>query len=105
MRRTSELLLLCLLAALLAAIDFFLGRRVAFLAGTLAAIWFAISMVLLTRPPGIPEFASEKPGGDEQYVIRRDVLPKLPWSQRVQLSLTLACGMCLLIWLSLTLLG
>jgi hypothetical protein len=90
---------------MLTAIYCFIGQRASLLAAGLAAIWFTIALVLLTRPPGLPEFVSEEPGSDEQYVIRRDVLPKLPLTQRFSLAMTVACGACLLLWLSLTILA
>jgi hypothetical protein len=105
MKTYSGIALAVLLATMLVVIDVFLGRRVVFLAAGFAAIWFAISFILLSRPPGIPEFVSEEPGGDEQYVVRRDVLPQVPLRERLSLSLTTACGACFLIWMTLALLS
>lgn len=105
MNKYSEFLLVVLLVGMLAAIDFFMGHRVLIFAGSLAAIWFVIAVVLLSRPPGIPEFVSDEVGSDEQHVIRRDVIPKLSWPERIRLSLSVACGSCLLLWISLVLLG
>ncbi len=90
---------------MLVAMEQLLGPRVAYLAICFSGLWFLISLVLLSRPPGIPEFVSEKAGSDEQYIVRRDVLPPVPWPERIQLSLTVACGSSLLIWLSLSLLA
>lgn len=104
MKRFSELLLVVMLVGLHVCIFQFLGQRVFFFALGLSAIWFFIAMVLLARPPGIPEFVSDEVGGDEQHVIRKDVIPRLPARQRFQLSLSVACGACLLLWLSLGLL-
>ncbi len=105
MKAYSELIFACLLVGMLIAIDQFLGRRVAVFAASFSAIWFVIAMVLLSRPPGIPEFVSEQVGSDEQHVIRKDVIPRLPIGRRVRLSLSVACGACLLIWLTLVLLA
>ena len=105
MKAYSEYALSVLLLAMLAAIDWFLGHGVLMLASTMAAIWFVIALVLLSRPPGIPEFVSEETGSDEQYVVRKDVIPKLPWPERLRLSLSVACGSCFLIWVSLAMLA
>lgn len=94
-----------LMLAMLAAVDYLMGPRVALVAAGFATLWFAIAFVLLSRPPGIPEFVSERPGGDEQYVIRRDLLPRLPLHERLRLALTVACGSCLVFSLTLGLLG
>lgn len=94
-----------LLTAMLIAIWHFLTWRVAVVAAGFSAIWFSISMILLARPPGVPEFVSEEPGSDEQYVVRRDVLPRLPFAERLQLSMGVACGTCLLIWITLFMLA
>lgn len=105
MKRIPDFGLMILLVAMLAAMDHYLGRQVAYFAGGLAALWFGISMVLLTRPPGIPEFVSEEVGSDEQHVVRKDVIPIVPMGQRIRLSLGVACGSCLLLWVSLALLA
>lgn len=104
MKRFSELLLVALLVGLHVCIYQFLGQRVLLFALGLSAIWFVIAMVLLARPPGIPEFVSDEVGSDEQHVIRKDVIPRLPPRQRLQISLSVACGACFLLWLSLGLL-
>ncbi len=82
----------------------FLGPRVVGLASALAGTWFIIILVLLSRPPGVPEFVSEDAGPDEQHVIRKDVIPKLPMLARIRLALGVACAACLVVWLSLGLL-
>lgn len=105
MKSYSEVWLGSLLAAILIATYMFISPRVCAFASGLAALWFFISFVLLTRPPGIPEFVSDEVGSDEQHVIRKDVIPKLPWLDRLRLSLGVACGSCLLLWLSLFLLA
>ena len=105
MKRYSEYLLVGLLVGLLLAIYWFLGQRVLMLAGGFAAMWFVIAVILLSRPPGVPEFVSEQPGSDEQYVIRKDVVPRLPWLDRIRLALSVSCGCCLLLWISLVLLA
>lgn len=105
MKKYSAIGFSFLLAAMLAAMWHFLTWRVAAVAAGFSTLWFSISMVLLTRPPGIPEFISEEPGSDEQFVVRRDVLPRLPLSERFQLSLGVACGTCLLIWVTLVMLA
>ncbi len=105
MKVNSGLGLLIFFFAMLIAMDRWLGHRAVVLAGGFSALWFVIAFVLLTRPPGIPEFLPEKPGSDEQYVVRRDVLPKVSLPERLRLSLTVACGSCLLILLTLVLLA
>ena len=105
MKRYSEFVLAIALVALVVAISHFLGARVAVMASILSAIWFVIAMVLLTRPPGIPEFVSDEVGSDEQHVIRKDVMPKLPWIDRLRIALSVACGSCLLLWLTLAILA
>ena len=105
MKAYTEYLLAVLLVGLLAAIYAFMGARVFWFAGCLGGIWFFIMLVLLSRPPGIPEFVSEEIGSDEQYVVRKDVIPKLPWIQRLRIALAAACGSCLLLWISLAALG
>lgn len=105
MRAYSGFALTVLLLVMLALIELYLGRPAVILAGTLAVLWFGIAFVLLSRPPGIPEFVSERPGSDEQYVVRRDVVPIVPLADRFRLSLVVACGSCLLIWLTLGLLA
>ncbi|QDV27258.1 hypothetical protein [Aureliella helgolandensis] len=90
---------------LLAAIYSYMGERVFTLATCFSLLWFTIAMVLLYRPPAVPEFVSEQGDPDEQFVIRRDVLPRLPWLERLRWSMCVASGSCLLIWLSLVLLA
>ena len=96
--------------AMLVAMDQLLGHRVAVFAACFSLLWFVIAFVLLTRPPGIPEFTTKDPTagdawGDEHFVVRRDAIPKVPFPERLRLSLTVACGSCMLIWLTLTMLG
>ena len=69
MKRLAEIALVSLLLGMLVAIDYFFGRAVSLFAAILAAVWFAIAIVLLTRPPGIPEFVSEEVGSDEQHAF------------------------------------
>ncbi len=105
MKHYQTLVVLAFYSAMLLAMDFMLGHRVAAFGACFSGLWFTISFVLLARPPGIPEFVSEQSGGDEQYVIRRESMPAVPFPERLRMSLLVACGACLLIWLSLTLLG
>jgi hypothetical protein len=105
MKRFTEIGLCLLLLAMLAAVYTYLGWRVAAFAGGLSSVWFCIAMVLLTRPPGFPEFVSERPGSDEQYVVRRDLSFQLSWLDRLRLSLGVANGCCLLVWITLVLLA
>ncbi|MCC7334894.1 MAG: hypothetical protein IT422_07350 [Pirellulaceae bacterium] len=105
MKNYQALSLILFFLAMLAGMDIMLGHRVVAFATCFSALWFVIAFVLLTRPPGVPEFVSEQPGSDEQFVVRRDILPQVPLPERLRLSLTVACGSCLLIWLSLGLLG
>ena len=65
MKRFAEIGLLLVLIGLHVCVDQFLGRRVLVFAAGLSAIWFFIAMVLLARPPGIPEFVSDEVGSDE----------------------------------------
>lgn len=104
MKNYQALWLLLFFVVMLTAIDVMLGHRVAVFATCFSGLWFTIAFVLLTRPPGVPEFVSEQPGSDEQYVVRRELMPSVPLPERLRLSLTVACGSCLLIWLSLSLL-
>lgn len=102
--------LLVFQSAMLLAMYAMLGQRVVVFAASFSALWFVISFVLLTRPPALPEFIAQNPSqadmwGDEHTVVRRDVIPKVGLAERLRLSLTVACGSCMLIWLSLTLLG
>lgn len=101
MKRFASAGLALLLLAMLLAIYQYMGIRVFYVASFFAALWFSISMILLARPPGMPEFVTEEPGSDEQYVVRRDVVPKLPLADRFQLSLAVACGSCFLVWTTL----
>lgn len=105
MKAYSEYALAISLIGMLFAIDIFLGHRVFAFASVLAGIWFVIAIVLLSRPPGIPEFVTQERGSDEQHVLRRDVIPVLPWNTRLRLSLGAACGSCLILWFSLVLLA
>jgi hypothetical protein len=105
MKSYSTIALAALLSAMLVAIDHFLGRRVLWLTGGFSTIWSLIAFVLLSRPPGIPEFVTEKPGSDEQHVIRREIVLRLSLKERLSLSLSVACGSCLLLWLTLGLLA
>lgn len=105
MKAYLEFALALLWIGMLLAIDQFLGRRVGWFAVGLSATWFGIALILASRPPGIPELVSDEVGSDEQHILRRDILPKLPWPQRVRLALSVACGSCLLLWLSLAITG
>jgi hypothetical protein len=104
-KRFSEYFLALSLAGILAAIHYFMGSRVFNFALGLAVVWFVISMVLLSRPPGIPEFVSDQSDPDEQQVTRKDVIPTLGILDRVRLSFSVAFGACLLLWMSLVLLA
>ena len=101
MKKYSEFVLAGLLIAMLAAVQYWMGPRASVLAAFFSMLWFLIAIVLLTRPPGIPEFVSDPMAGDEQHVVRRDVIPKLPWIDRVRLALGVACGSCLAILMTL----
>lgn len=90
---------------MLIAMEQSLGSRVAYLALCFSSLWFVISLVLLSRPPAIPEFVPDRLGSDEHTIERRELMPPVPWPERIQLSLTVACGSSLLIWLSLILLA
>lgn len=102
MKAKTEILCFALLLSMLGAINHYMGDRVFFVATFFAVLWFCIAMVLLYRPPGIPEFVSHENDPDEQYVVRRDVMPRLPLLERVRWSLCAACGSCLVIWLTLS---
>lgn len=105
MKPFSALLLLACLVAQAAAIYLWISPRACLVACIFAILWFLISLVLLTRPPGIPEFVSDEVGSDEQYVIRKDVVPKLAWSERFRLALGVACGACLVVGVSMVVLA
>ncbi len=100
-KKSASVVMLCALVAILIAIDAYLGRRVLFFTAGFSALWFAISFVLLSRPPAVPEFQSERVGGDKRLVLRRDIFPLVPALERLHLSLTVACGACLLLWILL----
>jgi hypothetical protein len=104
-KKMSAAISLCVLIAILVAIDQFLGRRVLVFASGFATLWFGISFVLLTRPPAIPEYHSDRPGGGQRLVMRRDLIPTVSLVERLHLSLTVACGACLLLWITLGGLG
>ncbi|MFN3193327.1 MAG: hypothetical protein ACE361_22640 [Aureliella sp.] len=101
MKRYSEYFLAIFLICILVAMQMVMGPRVFAFAAGLASIWFVISMVLLSRPPGIPEFVSDDLDQDEQHVLRKDVIPVLPMLDRIRLALSVSCGACLLLWLTL----
>lgn len=105
MKLWTDFGLAALLIGLFVAIHQFLGQSVLFFAMGLSAVWFAIAFILLTRPPGVPEFVSDEVGSDEQHVVRRDVIPKLPIPERLRLSVGVACGSSLVLWLTLALLA
>ena len=92
-----------LLIGLLAAIYFTMGVQVAVFGLILAIIWFLITFVLTTRPPGIPELKPEE-DSDEQQIVRRDLFEPLPVADRIRISFGVACGACLLLWMTLSLL-
>ncbi|GIW99625.1 MAG: hypothetical protein KatS3mg111_2958 [Pirellulaceae bacterium] len=100
--RRTDLWLAVLLFGLLGAIDTFLGRRPLALGVTLAMLWFFIALILLTRPPALPELRRSVDHDDDTYVLRRDVIPRLPWGDRLRLSTGVACGCLLLYWVTLT---
>lgn len=101
MSRFAELALIAVLLGLFGMLAFFLGPRVLAFGAGLSLTWFVIALILLSRPPGVPEFVSDEVGSDEQHVVRKDVLPVMPLRQRIQLSLSVACGACFLLWISL----
>lgn len=101
---SQYLLCLCLLGQLV-AMYLLLGPRVCLVASVMGVLWFGISLVLLTRPPGIPEFVTDEVGSDEQHVVRNDVIPTLLLIDRIRLALGVACGASLVIWLTVVLLA
>ena len=110
MNATKTIPLMLCFIAMLVAMDQILGHRVAIFTACFSGLWFVIAFVLLTRPPAIPEFKSQDPTamdnwGDDHIVLRRDIIPQVSLAERFKLSLTVACGSCLLIWLSLTILA
>ncbi|MEM7473577.1 MAG: hypothetical protein AAF483_01155 [Planctomycetota bacterium] len=105
MKAYSEYLLLAALIGILAAMYFLLGHRVAIFSACLSIVWFFIIFVLMSRPPGIPEFVSDEVGSDEQHVIRKDVIPKFGLIDRLRLALAAACGASLILWVTLVVLG
>ena len=110
MNATKSIPTILFFVAMLVAMDQFLGHRTAVFTACFSGLWFVIAFVLLTRPPAIPEFKSQAPSpldtwGDDHIVIRRDLIPQLSLPERLRLSLTVACGACLLIWLTLTMLA
>lgn len=105
MKYFVEIALIILVATILVAINHWFGRQVLALAAVLGGVWFIIATILLTRPPGIPEFISQEANADEQFVARNDVIPKLPWQQRIRYALCVAGTACLLLWLSIALMG
>ena len=101
MKRSLEAILGLVLLASMVGIGWTLGWRQALLGLVFSTIWFIISLVLLTRPPGIPEIVRHETSSDMPAVIRTDPIPILPTRARVRISLCIACGICLLTWVTL----
>lgn len=101
MRQGIEAVLGLALVATMFGIGWTLGWRQALLGLVFSTIWFMISLVLLTRPPGIPEIVRHDTSSDMPAVKRTDPIPILPPRARVRISLCIACGICLLTWATL----
>jgi len=101
MKRIKEIFLSLFLLASLVGIGWSLGWRQASLGLVFALIWFIISLVLLTKPPGIPEIVRHDTVSDLPIVRRTDPFPVLPVPTRLRISLCVACGVCLLTWVAL----
>jgi len=101
MKRWTEVLLGLLLLASLLGIGWSLGWRQASIGLVFSLIWFIISLVLLTKPPGVPEIVRRDTVGDLPIVRRIDPFPVLPGATRLRISLCVACGVCLLTWVTL----
>ena len=96
-----ELSLAGFLIAILLGLVYFFNWRVGLFASVFAVAWLFVSLILLVRPPGIPEIMQDKLFSDEQFVKRKDVIPVFPLQVRLRIGLAAACAACLLIWVSL----
>jgi predicted MFS family arabinose efflux permease len=101
MKRSLELALVLGLAATILGIGVTLGWRQAWIGFVFSAIWFIIAMILLTRPPGIPQVTPQSVESDLPAISRKESLPVLPRSHRVRISLSIACGISLVFWVML----
>lgn len=78
-----------------------LGWRQAGFSATVAILWFIIAMVLLARPPAVPEVDHSESVSVAPIVTRKDLLPVLPMKLRLRISLAIANGVYLAIWMIL----
>jgi hypothetical protein len=101
MERSVEPLLLLSLAAMVTGIGVSLGWRHAGIGLVFSVIWFIIAMVLLARPPGIPQVTQHRSDSDLPMVSRKDSFPILPKARRLRIALSVACGVCLVFWMML----
>jgi len=101
MNRLVEVLLGLALLAMLVGIGWTLGWRQASIGLVFSLIWFIIALVLLSRPPGIPEITEHDTTGNLPMVKRTDPLPVVPGAMRMRISLCVACCVCLFVWMTL----
>lgn len=101
MNKFSCLMAAVVLVGILTAMRQLLGERVFLLAASFSALWFAITFVLTTVPPKMPEIEWDVGIVDRSPERLRDRGPGLPLAQRLGLSLSVANALCLLLWVSL----
>lgn len=109
----TSLVNLVLLVGILLAIHQYLGPRVVVFTGSFALLWFTITLVLLSRPPAVPELREDiKPWDEKSWesfrepaISRREIFKVIPFRQRLNIALTVAIATCLLLWLTIGGLG
>lgn len=101
MKWAFETALVFVLLATVLGIGVTLGWRQAWIGSLFSTIWFVISMVLLARPPGIPQVTAQSVDSDLPVVSRKESLPVLPAARRLRISLGVACVISLVFWMLL----
>lgn len=101
MKRLLEVGLGLILLAMLLGIGWTIGWRQAAIGLVFSVIWFIIALVLLSKPPGIPEISDQDTSSNLPMIKRTDPLPVLPGATRLRISLCVACGVCLFLWMAL----
>ncbi|HAC91479.1 MAG TPA: hypothetical protein DCF63_12750 [Planctomycetaceae bacterium] len=99
--RQANLLLTTWQIVAVLVMGFSVGWRQAGFSASLAFLWFVIAMVLLARPPAVPEVNHSQSENAGPIVTRNDLLPVLPKKQRLRISLVVANGVFMSIWLIL----
>ena len=99
-RQANQLLTIWLIGAVM-VMGLSVGWRQAGFSASLALLWFVIAMVLLVRPPAVPEVNHSQSDNAGPIVTRNDLLPVLPTKLRLRISLVVANGVFMAIWLIL----